>query len=102
MRKKKKYFIGLKISDRELEVVERIKDARGHETISEAIRELIRFADIYFDEKLTVEKGFKAHILELAKNNPEVFAKYPVADLLYSIPVLEKKLNKNSNNKRNK
>jgi len=82
-------FLGIRLSDREIEVIRNIKDARGHETISDAIRELIRFAEVYFDERLTVEKAFKPHILKIAKENFEVFTKYPVSDLLKSVPELE-------------
>ena len=92
MTKKKGYYIGFRLSDREFRVIENIKDARGHETISDAIRELIRFADVYFDDRITVEKGYKPHILRIAKENFEVFKKYPVADLLKSVPELEKEL----------
>jgi len=92
MGRKKGHYIGFRLSDRELRVIENIKDARGHETISDVIRELIRFADVYFDDRITVEKGYKPHILRIAKENFEVFKKYPVADLLKSVPELEKEL----------
>ena len=95
MARKKGHYIGFRLSDRELKVIENIKDARGHETISDAIRELIRFADVYFDERLTVEKGYKPHLLRLAEENFNVFKKYPVADLLKSVPELEKELKDN-------
>jgi len=92
LRKKKGKFLGIRLTEDEIGVIERIKNARGHETISDAIRELIRFADVYFDDRITVEKGYKPHILRIAKENFEVFKKYPVADLLKSVPELEKEL----------
>ena len=91
MRRKTK-FLGIRLTEEEIEVIERIKDARGHETISDAIRELIRFADIYFDERLTVEIAYKPHILKIAEENFEVFKKFPVADLLKSVPELEREI----------
>jgi len=92
MRRKKTKFLGIRLTEDEIKVLERIKDARGHETISDAIRELIRFMDLYFDDRLTVEGGYKPHILKIAEENFDVFKNYPVADLLKSVPELEKEL----------
>ena len=88
--KGKKKYLGIRLSEEEIEVIERIKEARGHETISDAIREMIRFINVYFDDRVTVEKGFKPHILKLAKENFEVFKGYPIADLFKSVPELER------------
>jgi len=92
MRKKKGKFLGIRLTEDEIEVIERIKNIRGHETLSDVIREMIRFINVYFDDRITVEKGYKSHILRIAKENFEVFKKYPVADLLKSVPELEKEL----------
>ena len=89
-RKKKTKFLGIRLTEDEINVLEKIRKARGHETISDVVRELIRFVDIYFDERITVERGFKSHILKIAENNFEIFKKYPVADLLKSVPELER------------
>ena len=90
MRRKKGKFLGIRLSEDEIEVIERIKNIRGHETLSDAIREMIRFINVYFDDRITVKKGYKPHILKIARENFEVFEKYPVADLLKSVPELEK------------
>jgi hypothetical protein len=90
--RRKGKFLGIRLGDEEMEVIENIKNSRGYETISDAIRELIRFAEVYFDERLTVEKAFKPHILGMAKENFEVFVKYPVSDLLKPVPELKSAL----------
>ena len=92
MRRKKGKFFGIRLSEDEIEVIERIRNIRGHETLSDVIREMIRFINVYFDDRITVEKGYKPHILRMAKENFEVFKKFPVADLLKSVPELEKEL----------
>jgi hypothetical protein len=89
---KKGILLNVRLSERELEVIRNIKDARGHETISDAIRELIRFAEVYFDDRLTVEVAFKPHILKMVRENFDLFTKYPVSDLLKSVPELENAL----------
>ena len=65
----------------------------GYTCKSDLLRALIKFYDIVMLSGLTVEKGYKPHILRIAKENFEVFKKYPIADLLKSVPELEKIIN---------
>lgn len=92
--KRKGNYLGIRVSDEELKVIERIKDSRGFETISDAIRDLIRFADVFFDDRLTMKKALKPHILKLVKSekNLEII---PVCDSIKSVPEMEKILKSN-------
>ena len=75
-----------------MKVLERIKAVRGFDTISNALRDLIRFANVFFDPRLTVSKALKpgmlAGLLESEKFRREV----AICDIIKSVPQLEKEL----------
>lgn len=86
--KKKSNYLGIRLSDEELSVIERIKESRGFETISDAIRDLIRFADVFFDDELTMDKAVKPHILRLIKDEKNLNI-IPICDTIRTVPELE-------------
>jgi len=92
MRVPKSRFIGVRLTAEEDKALKRLMEKLGYTCKSDFIRALIRFYYIVMFSGLTVEKGYKPHILKIAKENFEVFEKYPVADLLKSVPELEKEL----------
>ena len=92
MRVPKSRFIGVRLTAEEDKALKRLMEKLGYTCKSDLIRALIRFYYIVMFSGLTVEKGYKPHILRMAKENFEVFKKFPVSDLLKSVPELEKEL----------
>lgn len=91
---KKEHYLNIRVNSSELEVIKRISEALGYETISDAVRSLFRFANVFFDENLTVKKAIKSHMLRMLIEDKKFRETVPIADIFKTIPQLEKEINK--------
>jgi len=84
--------IRVRVNDEELDVIERVKKAMSYETISEAIRSIFAFADVFFDERLTVEKAVKPYLLKTLFKENEILKTMPISDILKPVAKLKEEL----------
>jgi len=92
MKKEKK--ITIRLNGEELDVLKRIRDSRGHRTMSDAAREAFRFVNVFFDERLTIKKAIKPSMLKLLIEDDKYRETVPIADILKTVPQLEAEIKK--------
>ena len=85
-----KRFVGFKIEEEELQTLERIKEARGFSSLTEAFRDLIRLANVLFDDRLTVKKAIKPSMWRMILTSESFAENVPLMDILRTVPQMEK------------
>lgn len=83
--------LNVRLSDQEWEIVETIKKVMGFRTISDAVKNIIRFARVFFDDRLTIKKAIRPSLLHLLKDE-KMWDRVALCDLIKTIPELEREL----------
>jgi len=81
--------LGLRLTKEEMEVVCRIKDAQNFKFLSDAVRSLIQFANVYFDDRVTIFDGVKPAALEMLISSERYRLITPLHEIMKSVPQLE-------------
>lgn len=89
---KKIHDVHVKLDKDGLETLSRVARAMGYETKTDAVRNLLRLANVLFDERLTVNVAVQPFFLEMLLNDGEFRNKVPLIHMLKPIPELEKEL----------
>ena len=91
-------ILNVRLSDNEALILNEAKEEFGHETISSTVRSLIRMVNVLFSPHMTIDKAVCDHFKPLLSD--EKFIKNcPIADILKTVPQMEKELGMNNRNK---
>jgi len=87
-----KKYLGIRLSEEQIENLEWMKLFMGAKSITEVIRKAIDFTFVFFNERLTVEKAVKPHALKMLIESPEYRRITPIAEILKEIHQIRREL----------
>lgn len=90
--KAKTKFVGIRLTEEQQAIINDVKESKNLESISAAIRDVFRFAHVFFDDRLTIEKACKPHALGMLLNSKEYREVTPIWEILKTVPQLEEVL----------
>lgn len=89
---KKIYDVHVKLDEEQMDILFRVARAMGYETKTDAVRNLLRLANVLFDDRLTIKMALKPFFLEKVLHDDGFREKVPLIHLLKTIPNLEREL----------
>lgn len=89
-------LLNVRISDNEALILNEAKEEFGQETISSTIRSLIRMVNVLFSPHMTIDRAVCDHFKPLL-SDPKFIENCPIADILKTVPQMEKELGISNN-----
>lgn len=87
--------LNVKLSEDEYLILKEAQEEFGQETISSTVRSLIRMVNVLFSPHLTINKAVCDQFKPLL-SDPKFIANCPIADILKTVPQMERELGMNN------
>lgn len=81
--------VNVRLDDVEMNVLKRIKHYSGFTNNADSIRQCIRFANVMFDDHLTIEKAIIPEMMNVILNDEEFRKKTPLIHVLKKVHQIE-------------
>ncbi len=91
---KKSKYLGLRLTEKEYEIVKKVQATQNFRYMTEAISHLLRFAGVYFEERVTIALGVKPSALDMMLDSAKYRQITPLCDIVRNVPELENLLAK--------
>lgn len=85
----KQYKIAVRIDEPQMEVLRRIKRTSGSTNLSDCVRQCMRFANVIFDERITIEDAIIPEMMDVILQDENFRKKTPFIHVLKQTYQLE-------------
>lgn len=92
MDKKRHNHIDVRLDNVEMDILQRIQKYSGFTNLADSVRQCIRFTNVMFDERLTIEEAVIPEMMNVILNDDTFRKKTPIIHVLKKVYQIEDNL----------
>lgn len=89
LNKKRHIHVGVRLDDVEMEIIQRIQKYSGFTNLADSIRQCIRFTNVMFNDRLTIEEAVIPEMMDVILNDENFRKKTPICHVLKKVHQME-------------